>query len=206
MTAALTANTATTGPGATAVPINAIPTERIKSLGLDVATSPTGAKYRPTGAKFRATGAKFRPTGAKFRPTGAKFRPTGAKFRPTGAKYRPVAETTLDAFSDVLATIPEARTTPISQLPIDLDAHPGGWPVLLVGTPLQGRPTQSVSIGEVMDLLVGTALGARPPAADRPRRRSRDRRVAARRREPRRLHARADAADVAELLAEPDVV
>src|SRR5262249_55534287 len=44
---------------------------------------------------------------------------------------------------------PLASATPLSEIPVDF---PGGWPALLVDTPLAGRPTQSVTFGELLEL------------------------------------------------------
>ena len=50
-----------------------------------------------------------------------------------------------------LSTAPMLRRAPLTSFTVDV---PGGWPALLAGTPLADVPLQSLTLGDVLDLLV----------------------------------------------------
>ncbi|MFM7617496.1 MAG: Calx-beta domain-containing protein [Actinomycetes bacterium] len=147
VTVSLAASTLNTPPGATSVAINAIPTDALRGFGLDVSTAPGGTKLRPGGTKLR--------------PGGTKLRPGGTRLRPGGTRLRDVASTLVSSLATRLGTVDAVRDAPLSQIGVTTD---GGWPALLAGTPLDGIPIQSVSVGALLDLY--TAQAASPALAD----------------------------------------
>ncbi len=140
----VSSSASTSLPGATSVAINDIPTETRKAFGLDVSTAPSGTRLRPSGTRLR--------------PSGTRLRPSGTRLRPSGTRLRDVGDVTFASVAARLAQATTAREAPLSQLEV---TTPGGWPDLLAGTVYADVPIQSVTIGDLLDLLVaGPAPGS----------------------------------------------
>ncbi|MGZ4675363.1 MAG: Calx-beta domain-containing protein [Acidimicrobiia bacterium] len=137
ITTSLTSSASSTLPGATSVAISDIPTETRKAFGLDVSTAPSGTRLRPSGTRLR--------------PSGTRLRPSGTRLRPSGTRLRDVGDVTFASVAPRLVHSGPAREAPLSQLEV---TTPGGWPTLLADTQYADVPIQSVTIGELLDLLV----------------------------------------------------
>lgn len=144
VTATLSSSASSTLPGATSVAISDIPTETRKAFGLDVSTAPGGTRLRPGGTRLR--------------PGGTRLRPGGTRLRPGGTRLRDVGDVTFASVAPRLAQSGPAREAPLSQLQVSTT---GGWPELLAGTVFAEVPIQSVTIGDLLDLLsAGVAPGS----------------------------------------------
>ncbi len=132
----------TTPPAATEIHIADIPTEVVRRSNLALAAAPLGGKsVAPIGGTSAA------PLGGKgAAPLGGKgAAPLGGKgAAPLGGKgAAPLGGKGVAAFDGLSAV----RNLPLAMMPVD-----GGWTTRLASTDLAGRPVQTLTVGQVIDL------------------------------------------------------